>query len=149
MKSKVIIIGVCCIIWVLSSCSASQTNVNFTPINESKFDCSTTAKTETSITYLFDEQMINSSEIIKEEINSTDNSTYTDLGTTTYFCEEVASESALDDENENVNLDTEIIENFFLGIWKADNEHGFIIGENTECDALDFFDNYGLIKKLI
>lgn len=98
-------------------------------------DYSSATKTEAVSSYSFDDEIIN------EEINST----YTALDTPTYFCEEVASESEPDDES--VNLDTKIIENFFLGVWKADNEHEFMIGENAECDALDFFNNYGLIKK--
>ena len=71
------------------------------------------------------------------------------ISTTISNCKEKIAEKAFNDKDENVSFDKKIVENFFLGVWRNDDEREFIIGENTECDVCDFFDNYGLIKTLI
>lgn len=64
---------------------------------------------------------------------------------TANFEESAIPENAIKDDK--ISFDKAIIENFFLGVWRADDEREFIIGENVECDAFDFFNSYGLIKE--
>ena len=142
MKIKVESIVICGIVLIISSCYLTQSNANFVKSDELVSSRSTEVKAETLIPYLFDDEMINPDETIKTEINSTD----MDISTTTCYCEDVIPEIAFNDKDEDVSFDKKIIEKFFLGIWRNDDEREFIIGENTECDAYDFFDNYGLIK---
>lgn len=98
-------------------------------------DYPTLENAETSISYSSDDK------IIEEEIRST----AIDLTATANFEESTIPENAIKDDK--ISFDKAIIENFFLGVWRSDDEREFIIGENVECDAFDFFNSYGLIKE--
>lgn len=98
-------------------------------------DYPTLENAETSIFYSSDDK------IIEEEIRST----AIDLTATANFEESAIPENAIKDDK--ISFDKAIIENFFLGVWRSDDEREFIIGENVECDAFDFFNSYGLIKE--
>lgn len=90
-------------------------------------DYPTLENAETSISYSSDDK------IIEEEISST----AIDLTATANFEESTIPENAIKDDKNS--FDKAIIENFFLGVWRSDDEREFIIGENVECDAFDFF----------
>lgn len=143
MKIKVKTIIMCGIVWILSSCSATQSNANFEKNEELTSNCSTAVKAKTSTPCLFDDETINSIKTINTEINITD----MDISTTAYHCEDDIPENAFNDKGEDFSFDKNIVEEFFLGVWRSDDEREFIIGENVECDAFDFFNSYGLIKE--